>query len=228
MLDLYYAASPNGMKLKLFIEELAESGDAPPHRFIPVRLSAGEQHAPAFLAISPNGKIPAIVDHAPADGGPPLPVFESACILEYLATKTGRLLAQDPRTRLETLQWLTWQAAGLGPMAGQSGWFRTHASQRDDYAIARYTRETRRLYGVLDRRLAGREVIAGDALSIADIACWPWVLSHAGHGQSLADFPNVARWFEAIRARPGTGRAFAGYEDPYAHPRFTLDEEAVA
>ena len=231
MLDLYYAKSPNGMKLKLFMEELVELGEVPPHRFIHVRLSAGEQHAPAFLAISPNNKIPAIVDHAPADGGPALPVFESATILEYLADRTGHLLARDPRTRLETMQWVVWQVAGLGPMAGQSGWFRTHATQRDDYAIERYTSETRRLYGVLDRRLEGRDFIAGDAYSIADIACWPWVLSHAGHGQSLDDFPNVARWFDAVGSRPATQRAFADYQDPYANPRFTPQpaaEEAVA
>jgi GST-like protein len=229
MLDLYYAQSPNGMKLKLFMEELAElGGPVPPHRFIQVRLSAGEQHTPEFLAISPNNKIPAIVDHAPADGGAPLPVFESAVILEYLADRTGALLSRDPRTRLETLQWLTWQVAGLGPMAGQAGWFSTHASQRDDYALARYTRETRRLYGVLDRRLQGRAFIAGAGYSIADIACWPWILSHAGHGQSLDGFPDLRRWFEAIRVRPATRRAFAGYHDPYAQPKFVLPEEALA
>lgn len=228
MLDVYFAATPNGMKLKLFLEELAEQGAPMPHRLLPVRLSAGDQFAPAFLAISPNNKIPAIVDHAPADGGAPLPVFESGAILQYLAEKTGRLLPVDARARIEALQWLTWQMAGLGPMAGQSGWFRTHAAQRDDFAIERYTRETRRLYGVLDRRLEGRDFIAGDALSIADIACWPWVLSHAGHGQSLADVPNVARWFDAIRRRPATQRAFAGYRDPYARPRFAAPAPAEA
>ena len=224
MLDVHYARSPNGMKLPLFLEELADLGIDLPHRLIPVRLSAGEQFRPDFLAISPNNKIPAIVDHAPADGGQPVSVFESAAILQYLGETTGALLSRDPRTRVETLQWVAWQVAGLGPMAGQSGWFRTHATQRDDYAIARYTRETRRLYGVLDRRLAGREFIAGDALSIADIACWPWVVSHAGHGVSLDDVPDVARWFDAIGGRPATQRAFAGYDDPYAHPKFDLVE----
>ena len=223
MLDLYYnAGSPNGMKLKLFIEELEEIGAAPAHRFIAVRLGAGEQHTPAFLAISPNNKIPAMVDHAPADGGAPLPMFESAAILQYLAEKTGHLMATDLRTRFETLQWVAWQVAGLGPMAGQSGWFRTHATQADDYAIARYTRETHRLYGVLDRRLEGREFIVGDAYSIADIACWPWIVSHAGHGQSLDDFPNLKRWYEAIARRPATQRAFAEYDDPYANPKFGI------
>ena len=226
MLDLYYAASPNGMKLKLFMEELADLGVAPPHTWHLVRLSAGEQHTPGFLAISPNNKIPAIVDHAPVGGGAPLPIFESAVILQYLAEKTGHLMSRDPRTRFETLQWLTWQVAGLGPMAGQAGWFRVHSLERDDYAADRYVRETRRLYGVLDRRLEGREFIAGDAYSIADIACWPWILSHKGHGQSLEDFPNLARWFEAIRQRPATQRAFAGYRDPYAVVRHPAEEIA--
>ena len=228
MLDVYLAATPNGMKLKLFLEELVEQGAALPHRLIPVRLSAGDQFRPEFLAISPNNKIPAIVDHAPADGGAPLPVFESGAILQYLAEKTGRLLGPDPRTRSETIQWLTWQMAGLGPMAGQSGWFRVHSQQRDDYAIDRYVRETRRLYGVLDRRLEGRDFIAGDAYSIADIACWPWILSHAGHGQSLAEFPNIARWFEDIRRRPATQRAFADYQDPYARVRHPALQEEIA
>lgn len=226
MLDLYYAASPNGMKLKLFMEELADLGVVPPHTWHLVRLSAGEQHAPEFLAISPNNKIPAIVDHAPVGGGAPLPIFESAVILQYLAEKTGHLMSSNPRTRFETLQWLTWQVAGLGPMAGQAGWFRVHSLERDDYAADRYVRETRRLYGVLDRRLEGRDFIAGDAYSIADIACWPWILSHKGHGQSLADFPNLARWFEAIRHRPATQRAFAGYRDPYAVVRHPAEEIA--
>ena len=226
MLDLYYAASPNGMKLKLFMEELADLGVAPPHTWHLVRLSAGEQHTPEFLAISPNNKIPAIVDHAPVGGGAPLPIFESATILQYLAEKTGHLMSRDARTRFETLQWLTWQVAGLGPMAGQAGWFRVHSLERDDYAADRYVRETRRLYGVLDRRLEGRDFIAGDAYSIADIACWPWILSHKGHGQSLEDFPNLARWFEAIRQRPATQRAFAGYRDPYAVVRHPAEEIA--
>ncbi|BCT91048.1 thiol:disulfide oxidoreductase [Lysobacter caseinilyticus] len=224
MIDVHYARSPNGMKLPLFLEELAEQGLPLEHRLIPVRLSAGEQFHPEFLAISPNNKIPAIVDHAPLGGGAPLALFESAAILQYLAEKSGRLLAFDARTRYQTLQWLTWQVAGLGPMAGQSGWFRKHAKQRDDYALDRYTRETHRLYGVLDRHLAGRDFIAGDALSIADIAIWPWIVSHAGHGMSLEDFPDIARWFDAIGARPATQRVFAGYEDPYAHPKFDLQE----
>ena len=227
MLDIYYAASPNGMKLPLFLEEAAEQGAPLAHRLIPVKLSAGEQFRPEFLAISPNNKIPAIVDHAPAGGGAPLSIFESAAILQYLAEKSGTLLSSDLHARFDTLQWLTWQVAGLGPMAGQAGWFRVHSQQRDDYAIDRYVRETHRLYGVLNRRLADREFIAGDAYSIADIACWPWIVSHAGHGQSFDDFPDIARWFEAIRQRPATQRAFAHYEDPYARVRHPARDEAA-
>lgn len=216
MLDVYFAATPNGMKIKLFLEELAERGTPLPHRLIPVRLSKGEQLRPAFLAISPSGKIPAIVDHDPPDGGEPLAMFESGAILAYLADKTGQMLSRDPRVRAQTLQWLQWQMAGLGPMAGQAGWFRVYAPQRDAFAIGRYTRETGRLYGVLDRHLRDRRFIAGDELSIADVACWPWTVSHAGHGQSLEGLPHLKRWFHEIGGRPATRRAFAGYEDPYA------------
>ena len=216
MLDVYFAATPNGMKIKLFLEELAERGVPLPHRLVPVRLSKGEQFRPAFLAISPNAKIPAIVDHDPPDGGEPLAMFESGAILQYLADKTGEMLSRDLRVRAQTLQWLQWQMAGLGPMAGQAGWFRVYAPQHDAFAIERYTRETGRLYGVLDRHLREGRFIAGEELSIADIACWPWIVSHAGHGQSLEDLPHLKRWFHEIEKRPATRRAFAGYEDPYA------------
>jgi GST-like protein len=194
---------------------------------VPVRLSAGEQHAPAFRAISPNGKIPAIVDHAPADGGPPLSMFESGAILLYLAEKTGALLPHDARARAETVQWLFWQMAGLGPMAGQAGYFRVFAPEPVPPAIERYTRELARLYGVLDHHLAGRDWIAGDDYSIADIACYPWIVPHRAHGQALDDFPHLARWFARIAARPATQRAYAGVEDAYARPP-TFDAAARA
>lgn len=213
MIDLYYAPTPNGQKLRLFLEETGL-----PHRIVPVRLSAGEQHAPAFRDVSPNGKIPAIVDHAPADGGAPLPMFESGAILLYLAEKTGALLPRAPRARGEALQWLFWQMAGLGPMAGQAGYFRVFAPEPVPAAIERYTRELARLYGVLDRRLTGREWIAGDDCSIADIACYPWIVPHRAHGQALEYFPQLARWFARMGARPGTQRAYAGVEDAYAKP----------
>ncbi|MBT2748100.1 MULTISPECIES: glutathione binding-like protein [unclassified Lysobacter] len=223
MIDLYLAATPNGLKLKLY---LAESGLE--HRAIPVRLSAGEQFQPQFLAISPNNKIPAIVDHAPADGGAPLSVFESGAILLYLARKTGQLWPREERAQLEATQWLFWQMAGLGPMAGQAGHFRAHAPEPVPYAIERYTREVKRLFGVLDRQLQGRDFIAGDAYSIADIACYPWIVPHAGLGQNLADTPDLQRWFESIRARPATRHAYEGVDDPYAKTaNFTEEERRV-
>jgi GST-like protein len=223
MIDLYFSPTPNGLKIRLFLEETGL-----PYRIVPVRLSAGEQFEPAFLAISPNNKIPAIVDHAPVGGGEPLPVFESGAILMYLAEKSGRLLPAGGRDRLDAMQWLFWQVSGLGPMAGQAGYFRVYASAPVHEAIERYTRELSRLYGVLDRRLEGREWIAGDAYSIADIACCPWIVPHAAHGQDLAAYPNLRRWFGAISARPATLRTYAGVEDVYARPRRLTQAERDA
>lgn len=220
MLDVYFSPTPNGLKIKLFLEETGL-----PHRIVPVRLSAGEQFDPGFLAISPNNKIPAIVDHAPADGGGPLPVFESGAILLYLAGKSEQLLPDAGRARMEAMQWLFWQVAGLGPMAGQAGHFRVHAPQPVPYARDRYTRELHRLYGVLDRRLQGRGWLAGDAYSIADIACYPWVVPHRGLGQDLGDFPHLARWFESIAQRPATQRAYRDVEDVYAAAAPLSDHE---
>lgn len=213
MIDLYFSPTPNGQKLRLFLEETGLA-----HRVVPVRLSAGEQFAPEFLAISPNNKIPAIVDHEPADGTAPLALFESGAILVYLADKVGRLLPRSGRERHEVLQWLFWQVSGLGPMAGQAGYFRVYAARPVEAAIERYTRELARLYGVLDRRLAGREYIADDAYSIADIAAYPWIVPHHAHGQDLDRYPNLRRWFDAIAARPATQRAYAGVVDVYAGP----------
>ncbi|MCY1019126.1 glutathione binding-like protein [Pyxidicoccus sp. MSG2] len=210
MIDLYFSPTPNGLKIRLFLEETGL-----PYRLVPVRLSAGEQFAPAFLSISPNNKIPAIVDHAPLHGETPLPVFESGAILLYLAEKSDQLLPADGRARVEATQWLFWQVAGLGPMAGQAGYFRVYASEPQSAAIERYTREVSRLYGVLDRRLEGRDFIAGGAYSIADLACYPWVVPHAAHGQTLSAFPNVERWFERIKQRPATQRVYDSVEDVY-------------
>ncbi len=222
MLDLYVSDTPNGLKLRLFLEETAL-----PHRIVRVNLGRGEQHRPAFLAISPNNKIPALVDHAPADGGPPLALFESGALLTYLAEKTGRFLPDDPRGRAEVLQWLYWQVGGLGPMAGQVGHFLVYAPEPVPYAIRRYGQELARLYGVLDRRLAGRDFIAGD-YSIADMACYPWIVPHRGHGMDLADYPNLRRWFEAIAARPATRRAYEGAEDSYSNARALSEAERAA
>lgn len=218
MIDFYFAATPNGLKLKLFFEETGL-----PHRVMPVSLSKGEQFRPEFLAISPNNKIPAIVDHAPVDGGAPVSLFESGAILLYLAEKTGQLIPADLRGRAEVLQWLFWQMAGLGPMAGQIGHFNVYAPEKVPYAIDRYTREVHRLYGVLDRRLADREFIAG-SYSIADIACYPWIVPHQAHGQDLTEFPHLERWFLAMASRPATQRTYEGVENAYA-PKQSLSEE---
>jgi len=203
MIDLYYWTTPNGHKITLFLEETGL-----PHRIVPVNIGKGEQFADDFLKIAPNNRIPAIVDHAPAGGGAPLTLFESGAILLYLADKTGRFIAPDLRGRNETLQWLFWQMGGLGPMAGQNHHFTQYAPEPIAYAIERYTRETARLYAVLDQRLAYREFLAGD-YSIADMACYPWIVPHKRQGQDLADFPNLRRWFATIRNRPATQRAYA-------------------
>jgi GST-like protein len=218
MIELYFAPTPNGLKARLFLEEAQL-----PYRLVPVALSKGEQFQPDFLAISPNNKIPAIVDHAPADGGAPVTLFESGAIMLYLAEKSGRLIPHDLRGRAQVLQWLFWQMAGLGPMAGQIGHFNVYAPEKVPYAIDRYTNETRRLYGVLDRRLADRAFIAG-AFSIADIACYPWIVPHEAHGQDLAAFPHLADWFARMAARPAVLRTYEGVENVYA-PKARLSEE---
>lgn len=210
MIDLHYATTPNGLKLKLFLEEAGI-----PYRGVLLSLSRGDQFQPEFTLLSPNNRIPAIVDHEPRGGGAPLTMFESGAIMLYLAEKTGRLIPTDVRGRGDVLQWLFWQMSALGPMAGQAGYFRVYAPQTVPFAIERYTREVTRLYGVLDRRLADREYIAGE-LSIADIACYPWIVPHAPHGQKLEAFPHLARWFGSIGSRPATIRTYAGVEDVYA------------
>jgi GSH-dependent disulfide-bond oxidoreductase len=204
MIDLYYWTTPNGHKITLFLEEAGLA-----YRIVPVHIGRGEQFSPEFLSIAPNNRIPAIVDHDPADGGPPLSVFESGAILLYLAEKIGRFIPADLRGRTLALQWLFWQMGGLGPMAGQNHHFVQYAPERLPYAIDRYVRETGRLYGVLDRHLSdGREFIGGE-YSIADMACYPWVVPHERQRQKLEDFPHLARWFARIAARPATERAYA-------------------
>ncbi|MGH8370006.1 MAG: glutathione binding-like protein [Gammaproteobacteria bacterium] len=218
MIDLYFWPTPNGLKLKLFLLETAL-----PHRIVPVDIGKGEQFKPEFLQISPNNKIPAIVDHAPADGGAPLALFESGAILLYLAEKSGQLIPADLRGRQEVLQWLFWQVAGLGPMAGQNGHFNVYAPEKIPYAIERYTKETNRLYGVLDKRLKDREFIAGE-YSIADIACYPWIVPHRAHGQNLDEFPNLKRWFEIIGARPAVIETYRDVKPTYAKPDQPMSE----
>jgi GST-like protein len=220
MIDLYYWATPNGLKVKLFLEEAAL-----PYRTLAVNIGRGEQFEREFLAIAPNNRIPAIVDHEPPGGGPPVSLFESGAILLYLAEKTGSFLPADIRGRAQVLQWLFWQMGGLGPMAGQNGHFNIYAPEKVPYAIERYTKETSRLYGVLDRWLAEREFVAGE-YSIADMACYPWIVPHEAHGQDLRAFPHLRRWFEIIRARPATIRAYSGVEDVYSPDTRPLTAEA--
>jgi GST-like protein len=204
MIDLYYAPTPNGHKISLLLEECGL-----PYRLHRIDMSAGEQFRPEFLAISPNNKIPAIVDNEPVDGGAPLSVFESGAILQYLAEKTGKFLSQELRERTITLQWLTWQVAGFGPMLGQNHHFTHYAPQPVPYAIERFLQETRRLYGVLNRQLEKNAYIAGENYSIADIATYPWVVAHERQRIDLAEFPAVRNWFERVKSRPATQKAYA-------------------
>ena len=202
MIDLYYWPTPNGHKITMFLEETGL-----PYRIVPVDISKGAQFDPAFLAIAPNNRMPAIVDDAPAGGGAPISIFESGAILLYLGEKTGRLLPSDLGGRVAVTQWLFWQMAGLGPMAGQNHHFGHYAPEKIPYAIERYTKETNRLYGVLNKRLAARPFLAGD-YSIADIACYPWIVPYEAQGQNLEDFPHLKKWFETIRDRAATIRAY--------------------
>jgi GSH-dependent disulfide-bond oxidoreductase len=218
MIDLHYWPTPNGWKITIALEELEL-----PYKVVPVNIGRGEQFQPEFLAISPNNRMPAIVDHAPADGGKPLSVFESGAILLYLADKTGKLCPKDLRGRVEVLEWLMWQMGGLGPMSGQANHFRNYAPEKIQYGIDRYTNEANRLYGVLDKRLAGREFICGE-FSIADCASWPWIVSHERIGQSLAEFPNLKRWYDALKERPSVRRGLdVGKE---LRTPGTMDEQA--
>ncbi|MGZ8138261.1 glutathione binding-like protein [Bordetella bronchiseptica] len=219
MIDLYFWATPNGLKIKLFLEDAGL-----PYTEHPINIGKGEQFQREFLAIAPNNRIPAIVDQAPAGGGAPISLFESGAILLYLAEKIGRFIPADVRGRAEVLQWLFWQMGGLGPMAGQNGHFNVYAPEKVPYAIERYTAETARLYDVMDRRLAEREFLAGE-YSIADIACYPWVVPHEAHGQKMAHFPHLSRWFEAIAARPATARAYKEAGDSYRPKAPMSDEE---
>lgn len=202
MIDLHYWPTPNGHKVTMFLEEAGID-----YRIVEVRIGRGDQFKPEFLKIAPNNRMPAIVDDDPAGGGDPVSVFESGAILLYLAEKTGQFIPADVRGRVEVLQWLFWQMGGLGPMAGQNHHFVTYAPEKLQYAMDRYVRETARLYAVLDRRLADREFVAG-SFSIADMACYPWTVSHERQQQDLDDFPNLKRWFETIRARAAVVRAY--------------------
>jgi GST-like protein len=206
-IELYYSASPNGRKITIMLEELAV-----PYNLNYVRLSRGEQHRPEFLAISPNNKIPAIVDPE-GPGGAPISIFESGAILKYLGTKFSRFYPSEPRTQVAVDEWLFWQVGGFGPMLGQAVHFLHDAPERHDYAIHRFTAEAHRLYRVLDTRLRDRDYVAGD-YSIADIACFTWAIRNHRHGIDIAEFPNVVNWIERIGARPAVSKALAIPETP--------------
>ena len=223
MIDLYYWTTPNGHKITLFLEEAGLE-----YSVNPINIGKGDQFDPEFLKIAPNNRIPAIVDHVPADDGEPISLFESGAILEYLADKTGQFLSKEARQRYETLQWLYWQMGGLGPMAGQNHHFSQYANEKIDYAINRYINETGRLYGVLDKRLADRTFVSGDEYTIADMACYPWVVSHKKQSQDLNDFPKLKRWFDTISERPATKRAYALVDEvnPTTRP-YSAEEKAL-
>jgi GST-like protein len=218
MIELHYWPTPNGHKITIFLEETGT-----PYRIVPVNIGKGEQFQADFLKIAPNNRMPAIVDSEPGDGKAPISVFESGAILVYLAAKTGQFLPRDTRAWVEVLEWLFWQMAGLGPMAGQNHHFSQYAPQTLPYAIDRYVNETSRLYAVLDRRLADREFVAGE-YSIADMAAYPWIVPHERQKQNLDDFPHLKRWFEAIRARPAVVRAYEKGKALSAKP--VVDEES--
>jgi GST-like protein len=210
MIDVHYWTTPNGHKVTIFLEEAGLA-----YKIIPINIGKGEQFKPEFLEVSPNNRIPGIVDHKPADGGKPISVFESGAILLYLADKTGKFIGQDSgkdsgkdvRTRTDILQWLFWQMGGLGPMAGQYNHFGNYAAEKLPYAIDRYRNEVNRLYGVLNKRLADRDYLAGD-YSIADMASYPWIVPWERQAQNINDFPHLKRWFEAIKARPAVVKAY--------------------
>ena len=198
MIDLYYAPTPNGWKISIMLEELGI-----PYAVKPVNIRAGEQFEPEFLAISPNNRIPAIVDREPPDGSGPLPVFETGAILFYLANKFSRFIPTEMRARMATIQWVMWQMGGLGPMLGQHGHFALYAPEKIPYAIQRYRDEAARLYHVLDTQLGKTGAyVAGGEYTIADIACFPWTMTHKAQGFTLDDYPNVKRWYADVRARP--------------------------
>jgi len=205
MIDLHYWPTPNGHKITIFLEEVGLT-----YQIKPVNIGKGEQFQPDFLKIAPNNRMPAIVDHAPADGGPPLSVFESGAILTYLAEKTGKFLPHELRGRVRVLEWMNWQMGGLGPMAGQNHHFSQYAPEKIPYAIDRYVKETNRLYGVLDRQLAQHPFVAGD-YSIADMACYAWILSALSYTAKLSpalipEMPSVRRWLDDVGTRPAVQR----------------------
>lgn len=223
MIDFYYWTTPNGHKVTLFLEETGLD-----YNIIPVNIGEGDQFKADFLAIAPNNRIPAIVDHEPLGGGAPLSLFESGAILEYLADKTGQFLAASGAERYQTLQWLHWQMGGLGPMLGQNHHFNRYAPEKVPYAQERYINESRRLYGVLEKQLAGRDFIVGDQYTIADMASFPWTMYYEYQSIDIDDYPNIKAWMARINDRPATQRAYAIIPDinPNAGQHMTEEQKA--
>jgi GST-like protein len=223
MIDVHYWTTPNGHKITIFLEETGL-----PYKIFPVNIGKGEQFQRQFLSFSPNNRIPAIVDHDPQGGGAPITVFESGAILLYLAEKTGKFIAQNLRGRVETLEWLFWQMGNLGPMSGQNNHFSNYAVEKIPYAMDRYRNEVNRLYGVLDRRLADHPYLARE-YSIADMACYPWIVPHERQGQKIEDFPHLKRWLDTIAARPAVVRAYARAKEINPQPSGirTAEERAI-
>lgn len=203
MIDLYYWPTPNGWKISIALEEMGLD-----YRVVPVNIGKGEQFEPDFLKISPNNRMPAIIDQDPTDGGEPISVFETGAILIYLAEKCGKFLPSDLRGRKEVIEWVMWQMGGLGPMLGQNGHFKFYAPEKIPYAQERYSTEVLRLFDVLNSRLEGRDYICGE-YSIADMACWPWIITYKRQEIDLGEFPNIRRWYDNLKTRPALRR---GYE----------------
>ena len=218
-IELYYWPTPNGWKITIMLEELGV-----PYRVNFVNIGKGDQFAPDFLKISPNNRMPAIVDPQ-GPGGEPISVFESGAILQYLGRKHGRFYPSDERARVAVDEWLFWQVGGLGPMAGQAHHFRHYAPEKIQYGIDRYTNEVNRLYGVMNKRLDGRDFLGGE-YSIADMACIGWVISHERQGQDLNDFPNLKRWFETMMARPAVERAIVIGREERERNNLAADKDA--
>lgn len=220
-IELYYWPTPNGWKISIMLEETGY-----PYEVRYVNIGRGDQFEPSFLAIAPNNRMPAIVD-PDGPGGAPMSVFESGAILQYLGRKTGMFYPTDERARVEVEQWLFWQMGGLGPMAGQAHHFRNYAPEKIAYGIERYTNEVNRLYGVMDKRLADREFLAGD-YSIADMACVGWVKPFKNQGQDIDEFPNLKRWFETLLARPPVERGFLVGKEEREKFNLANDKDAQA
>ena len=225
MIDVHFWPTPNGKKVTILLEEAAI-----PYRVVPCNIGRGDQFKAEFLKWNPNHRMPVIVDHAPADGGAPLSVFESGAIMLYLAGKTGQFIPRDLRGRAEVQQWVVWQMANQGPKLGEYGFFHRLGDSQGDQSVGRrrYADEANRLYGVLDNRLFDRRYVAGDAYSIADMICYPWIVNPSLHGQSLDDFKYLKRWHEELAARPGVQRGMAVGSDLRLDPASLSKEDQEA